>query len=333
VPNAVPNISVVVPAFDAAATIERCIQALRRQSMPTEAYEIIVVDDGSADDTATRAIHAGARVVRLPSNVGPGGARNTGVAVARGETIVFTDADCEPTPEFLAELTAPLRDPQVGGAKGVYLSKQRSLVARFVQLEYEHRDQHAARQPWLDVVATYACCFRRRDLMRIGGFDPRLRVCEDQELSFRLAASGVRTALVPGARTYHTHCDGIWRYVRKKFRIARWKAHVVHRHPRMALRDSHTPQTLKAEIIASNALWITALYCLADRRRNAWLTLACALAGYAALAMPFTAASLRRDPVVGLMAPALLLARDLALGAGLICGVLEALSNRNVSQG
>jgi glycosyltransferase involved in cell wall biosynthesis len=238
VPNAVPTISVIVPAFDAAATIERCIQALLRQSMPTEAYEIIVVDDGSADDTATRAIQAGARVVRLASNVGPGGARNTGVAVARGETIVFTDADCEPTPEFLTELTTPLRDPQVGGAKGVYLSKQRSLVARFVQLEYEHRDQHAARQPWLDVVATYACCYRRRDLMRIGGFDPRLRVCEDQELSFRLAASGVRTALVPGARTYHTHCDGLWRYVRKKFRIARWKAHVVRRHPRMALRDS-----------------------------------------------------------------------------------------------
>ena len=75
---------------------------------------------------------------------------------ARGELIVFTDADCEPTPEFLAALTAQLRDPSVGGSQGVYISKQPALVARFVQLEYESRYRHTTRCGAVDLAETLA---------------------------------------------------------------------------------------------------------------------------------------------------------------------------------
>src|SRR5882757_2003296 len=59
-----PRISVVVPAFQASASIERCLAALARQTLPAEHYEVIVVDDGSTDDTAEHASRCGARVVR-----------------------------------------------------------------------------------------------------------------------------------------------------------------------------------------------------------------------------------------------------------------------------
>src|SRR2546423_1122103 len=71
----VPRISVVVPAFQASASIERCLGALARQTLPAEHYEVIVVDDGSTDDTAVRASRCGARVVRLFRNQGPAQAR------------------------------------------------------------------------------------------------------------------------------------------------------------------------------------------------------------------------------------------------------------------
>jgi cellulose synthase/poly-beta-1,6-N-acetylglucosamine synthase-like glycosyltransferase len=327
VDEAAPDISVVIPAFQASATIERCVVALGGQTLPREQYEIIVVDDGSSDATASRAEKAGARVLRLDRNMGPAAARNAGVAIARGEIVVFTDADCEPTPQFLAALTSPLRDPNVGGSKGVYLSKQRALVARFVQLEYESRYRHTERQKSLDFVDTYACSFRRADIIRVGGFDPRLRVCEDQEMSFRLAEAGVRVHFAPDARTYHLHCEDVTGYLRKKFRIARWKAAVLRRRPGKALHDSHTPPWLKVEVATAYAICVTsALYAVLRCRARAWLPLSGLLWTYLALITPFVLRSARRDLPVALAAPALLFGRDLALGAGLGVGLLEELA-------
>jgi len=98
-----PAVSVIVPARDAAPTLERTLQALRAQQL-AEAFEVIVVDDGSGDDTASIAkVHE--PFVRLISNersAGPGGARNCGVQAARAPTLAFTDADCFPTPRWLA---------------------------------------------------------------------------------------------------------------------------------------------------------------------------------------------------------------------------------------
>ncbi|MBI2467114.1 MAG: glycosyltransferase family 2 protein [Candidatus Rokubacteria bacterium] len=93
-----PLASVVIPAYDAEATLPACLAALARQSLAPERFEVIVVDDGSTDATAQVAERAGVRVVRLPANAGPAAARNRGAQAARGEVLVFTDADCEPTP-------------------------------------------------------------------------------------------------------------------------------------------------------------------------------------------------------------------------------------------
>jgi glycosyltransferase involved in cell wall biosynthesis len=324
--EAAPQISVIVPAFQASATIERCVKALSAQTLPRDQYEVIVVDDGSTDSTATRARQAGARVIRLARNMGPAAARNAGLAIARGEAVVFTDADCEPTEQFLAALTEHLHDPHVGGSKGVYLSKQRALVARFVQLEYESRYEHTARHDTLDFVDTYACCFRRDDILRIGGFDKRLRACEDQEMSFRLAEAGVRIRFAPDARTYHLHCDELWGYVRKKFEIARWKARVLRHHPSRILRDSHTPQILKVEIATAYAICATLMFhTLPRHRKRTWLPVAGALCAYVPLIAPLVLRGARRDPALALAAPAILFCRDLALGAGLGVGILEAI--------
>jgi glycosyltransferase involved in cell wall biosynthesis len=333
-PDSAPPISVVVPAFQASATIERCLAALARQTLAHEQYEVIVVDDGSTDDTANRATRSGARVVRLARNQGPAQARNAGVAAARGEIVVFTDSDCEPTNSFLAALTAPLRDASIAATKGTYASNQRTLVPRFVQLEYESRYRHTAAASKVDFIDTYAACYRREDLLRSGGFDPRFRVCEDQELSFRLAEAGLHMRFVPDARTYHQHAETMWDYVRKKFRIAWWKAAVLSKHPRRAMHDSHTPQTLKLEIANTYAVCVTAtLLALHRRNRRVWLALAIALGVHLSLTAEFVLRSASRDPAVAVAAPGILFCRDLALGAGLGAGLLQTVGqSATVSQ-
>jgi len=98
---------VIVPARDAAATLSKTLDALKRQT-GVEPFEVIVVDNGSLDATADVAERAGALVVRRARGEGPGAARNAGAAVASGRVLAFTDADCEPAPGWLAAGTDAL---------------------------------------------------------------------------------------------------------------------------------------------------------------------------------------------------------------------------------
>ena len=105
------RLSVVVPAFDEGARIAGTVRTLR-QVLGHLDLEVVVVDDGSSDDTAARAEEAGAdRVVRLPRNSGKGAAVRAGFAVAEGDTIAYTDADLAYPPE---QLEAMLRVVEAG---------------------------------------------------------------------------------------------------------------------------------------------------------------------------------------------------------------------------
>lgn len=99
-----PSVSVIVPARDAAPTLGRTLQALRDQQVDAE-FEVIVIDDGSRDATAAIAREFEPRVTVLVSEhgAGPGGARNRAVAAARADVLAFTDADCRPASDWLAQ--------------------------------------------------------------------------------------------------------------------------------------------------------------------------------------------------------------------------------------
>lgn len=102
-------VSVIIPARNEGGEIGRLIKTVQAQSRAGWDLEIIVVDDGSNDDTGAAAREAGAQVLQLqPSAAGgnPARARNVGAAVAKGDPIVFLDADCTPDPEWLAGLLA-----------------------------------------------------------------------------------------------------------------------------------------------------------------------------------------------------------------------------------
>ena len=312
-------ISVIVPAYNAAHTITDCIQALCAQDV-TEPYEIIVVDDGSQDDTAVRAQQAGARV--LHKNRGrPAAARNAGIHAARGELVCFTDADCVPKPDWLRELTAPFRDPEVIGAKGVYVNRQPELAARFVQIEYEDKYDLLDDQATIDFIDTYSAAYRRDVLLANDGFDEQFPYLEDQELSFRLAARGYKMLFQPRAAVYHLHSNTLRRYIRKKLIIGYWKAQVVRRFPTRGVKDSHTPQVMKLQM----GLMAMLLAATAVLPFTTWATapLLILLAAFFVTTVTFTRKAWRKDKAVALVAPGMLGVRALALGAGYAWGILR----------
>src|SRR5580704_17875391 len=98
-----PAVSVIVPARDAAPTLDRTLRTLGAQRIG-EPFEVILIDDGSHDETVSIARrHAPlVKIIQNEVGLGPGAARNVGVAVARAAVLAFTDADCFPAPDWLS---------------------------------------------------------------------------------------------------------------------------------------------------------------------------------------------------------------------------------------
>ncbi len=319
-----PRYSVVVPAFNSARTLPRTLIALERQTV-ADSMEVIVVDDGSTDDTASLAEEAGARVIRQP-NRGPAVARNAGAKAARGEFILFTDADCAPATDFVERLVTALEARAADAGQGAYQTFQMSLVARFAQVEFEERYRIMQRYETIDLVATYAAAFRRDAFFAFDGFDESFPAAnnEDTELSYRMAAANRRLVFAPEAVVRHLHPDSLRRYLRVKYWRGYWRMVVYRKFPDKALKDRYTPLLLKLQGLAAMALAPLAVVGVVfPPALHAATLLAVAII---ASGLPFAARAARLDALVGLASPPLILCRALALGLGALHGGVRSVA-------
>jgi glycosyltransferase involved in cell wall biosynthesis len=100
--DAPPAVSVVIPCFNAAATLPALLESLAAQTLPRDQFEIIVVDDGSTDSSRELAANVAGVTVLTQSHEGPGAARNLGARRARGELVLYLDSDLRAAPDLLA---------------------------------------------------------------------------------------------------------------------------------------------------------------------------------------------------------------------------------------
>lgn len=317
-----PDYSVIVPAYQAAEVIGACVQALARQTVERARYEILVVDDGSTDTTGDAARAAGADRVWRVAHGGPAAARNAGIAAAQGEIVLFTDADCEPSTEWMARMVAPLADPQVMGVKGAYRTRQASLMARLVQLEFEFRYARMAGLPRIDFVDTYAAAYRRALLVEYGGFDTAFPIpsAEDVDLSFRLAQAGHWLVFVPDAWVWHRHPATLGRYLARKARFGYWRALLYVHHPDKISGDAHTDPALKPQFALAALLGLAVM--AGFFWPPAWMVALLLLALFLATTLPFVRWAWRRDRAVALIWPGVTLLRVIVQGLGLALGLL-----------
>jgi glycosyltransferase involved in cell wall biosynthesis len=192
-------VSVVIPAYNAAATLGRVLEALAEQEQPPR--EVIVVDDGSTDDTATIAERLGARLVATDHKGFAGGARNRGWSEARSDAVVFLDADAVPLVGWGASLARALRaypGAVVGGARSFTARTSWGWVAHF-QVETPYLPRGKPRR--VSFVSSYCMVVPRKLDVRwdesYGG--------EDALFSADLHALGVALVFDPRIVAEHRH--------------------------------------------------------------------------------------------------------------------------------
>jgi glycosyltransferase involved in cell wall biosynthesis len=209
-----PQVSVVVSTRDRGPFLAGLLAALEAQTVDARHFEVIVVDDGSTDDTwpvlAKAAATTGHRVLalQLEASVGQGPGRNAALARARGDVVAFTDDDCLPPPQWLERLTAPLRDD--GSAQLVVQGRVVPTPERPADAGRWARTVWVLRPTWLFETCNIA--YRRVDLEAAGGFPGRddaptqadgKLVGEDALLGWRVIQDGASLAFLSEAETHH----------------------------------------------------------------------------------------------------------------------------------
>ena len=211
-----PQVTVVVPVRNGSAVIGRCLDALAAQTDAPD-HDIVVVDNGSTDGTADVVRrHAAVRLVSEP-RPGSYAARNAGVAVADGQVLAFTDADCTPEPGWLRAAVDAL-DRGADLAAGRIVMQQSAhprAVERYDSAVYLRQQDLVTHHGW---AVTANLVVRRSVFDAVGPFDATLPSGGDREFCQRATAAGHRLVYVPGAVVGHEprmRLGEIWRVNRR----------------------------------------------------------------------------------------------------------------------
>jgi GT2 family glycosyltransferase len=221
-----PEISVVIPVRNGAASLPALLASLRAQTLASERFEVVVVDNASSDATAAVARAAGATVLAEPVP-NRSHARNRGVAAARADRIAFTDADCVASEDWLEALLAcRCKAPLVAGPVEVTTRHAPNAVER-LEARWRFAQEHWVRQGW---AATANLCVERAALDAVDGFDPAYRHAgEDPDFCVRARSAGFSLGWCSGAVVRHAAESSIAPVLRRAFRHGYGANQALHR--------------------------------------------------------------------------------------------------------
>lgn len=216
VPGYQPTLSVIVPIYNGDRDIPGLVTQLLAQTYPPDRVEYLLVDNGSRDRTpelleaaVAAAIDQGRslRVLHYTAVQSSYAARNAGIRAATGEILAFTDADCYPTPTWLAELIAGFVQPEVGAIAGeIQAFPSQNWLERYAERKQILSQQNTLHHPFCPYGQTANLAVRARIFQQIGLFRPYLTSGGDADWCWRMQREGSwQLAFAPRAVIQHHH--------------------------------------------------------------------------------------------------------------------------------
>lgn len=267
------KISLVIATYNRGPSIEGLLLSLSKQTLAKSDWQVVVVDDGSSDDTAFRlqkikGIHAFNFIHLHQSNAGAAVARDRGIRTASGQRVVITDDDMELSPDFLsAHLAAAANDPKSTVVLGAirptdnWTTKPLFDVVGEFRLAARHQEfisKNINPEPWELVTGNVS--YPRELYLAVGGFNSSLRLWEDLELGHRLGRIGAKIVFSSQAWTVHHSDIGDYdRWLKRQFNhgsaaVQVWQANHcdINLHPLANLLKGHA---LKRTIVMTLCRW------------------------------------------------------------------------------
>ncbi len=206
-----PKISVIIPTHNSQDVVERCIQSITSQSYPRENFEIIVVDDGSKDETVSLAKKAGTDEIIVTEPCFQGKARNIGARNAKSEILAFIDSDCAAKENWLETIEKEFKNNKAIGGP-VVNGNVDSLVAWAEYLmEFCGWDEYRKRSVVPFVPGCNQVCTKDA-FFRVGGFSEN-RLSEDVLFGYSLEKAGIQLLFVPELQVLHFCRTKLKRYL------------------------------------------------------------------------------------------------------------------------
>lgn len=197
-----PSISVVIAVYNGGRTLGDCLRAIMASDYAP--HEVVVVDDGSTDDTQAIAGTFPCRLIPMNGNCGAAAARNAGARAATGDIVLFIDADVVVMPATLRDIAGSFVDrPDISALFGSYRHDTRP--GNFCS-QYKNLIHHYTHQTAQEDAATFwtgAGAIRREVFLREGGFDESYRAIEDIELGYRMYLARHRILLNKNVQVTH----------------------------------------------------------------------------------------------------------------------------------
>lgn len=242
--NTYPFVSIIICSLNGAAYIADCLRSIQSQTYPADKREVIVIDDGSIDETSSIArSFDGVRVIRFEENKGIPIARNAGLNAAQGDLIAYIDSDCVAEPQWLEQVVPAFSDPTIVAAGGKVLAFSRATISqRYMEATgYGNPARNSPQKGILgrligygltmvyptiletkaiDVQAVYTAnvVYRGTVIRAIGGFDEHLQTSEDSDVAARLRTQGGRIVYIPNAIVRHRHYETLAKVVGEPYK-------------------------------------------------------------------------------------------------------------------